>query len=72
MSLKLAVLGLLVERRGYGYDLARRFEDRVGPGWQLNEGAIYVALDNLQREGLVQHTPDDVAPTGKRRTHRGA
>lgn len=72
MSLKLAVLGLLVERRGYGYDLARRFEDRVGSGWQLNEGAIYVALDNLQREGLVQHIPDDAPPTGKRRTHRGA
>ena len=72
MSLKLAVLGLLVERRGYGYDLARRFEDRVGPGWQLNEGAIYVALDNLQREGLVRHTSDDAPPAGKRRTHRGA
>lgn len=72
MSLKLAVLGLLVERRGYGYDLARRFEDRVGSGWQLNEGAIYVALDNLLREGLVQHIPDDAPPPGKRRTHRGA
>jgi DNA-binding PadR family transcriptional regulator len=71
MSLKLAVLGLLVERRGYGYDLARRFEDRVGPGWQLNEGAIYVALDNLQREGLVRHLREDAAPV-KRRTHRGA
>lgn len=72
MSLKLAVLGLLVERRGYGYDLARRFEDRVGPGWQLNEGAIYVALDNLQRDGFVRHVPDDLPSTGKRRTHRGA
>jgi DNA-binding PadR family transcriptional regulator len=72
MSLKLAVLGLLVERRGYGYDLARRFEDRVGSGWQLNEGAIYVALDNLQREGLVEHTSDAAAGLGKRRTHRGA
>jgi DNA-binding PadR family transcriptional regulator len=72
MSLKLAVLGLLVERRGYGYDLARRFEDRVGPGWQLSEGAIYVALDNLQREGYVRHVADDVPPSGRRRTHRGA
>lgn len=72
MSLKLAVLGLLVERRGYGYDLARRFEDRVGSGWQLSEGAIYVALDNLQREGYVRHVADDAPTTGRRRTHRGA
>lgn len=72
MSLKLAVLGLLVERRGYGYDLARRFQERVGPGWQLSEGAVYVALDNLQREGLVRHVPDDVPSGGRRRTHRGA
>jgi DNA-binding PadR family transcriptional regulator len=72
MSLKLAVLGLLVERRGYGYDLARRFQERVGPGWQLSEGAVYVALDNLHREGLVRNVADDPPSGGRRRTHRGA
>jgi DNA-binding PadR family transcriptional regulator len=72
MSLKLAVLGLLVERRGYGYDLARRFQERVGTGWQLSEGAVYVALDNLQREGFVKNVPDDAPSGGRRRTHRGA
>ena len=34
MSVKIAVLGLIVERRGYGYDLLRRFEDRFGP-WKV-------------------------------------
>jgi DNA-binding PadR family transcriptional regulator len=53
MSLKHAVLALIVERRGYGYQLVQRFEERVGPGWQLNPSAVYPALDQLERGGLV-------------------
>jgi DNA-binding PadR family transcriptional regulator len=53
MSLKHAVLALVAERRGYGYDLVQRFQDRVGPGWRLNPSAIYPALDQLERGGLV-------------------
>ena len=53
MSLKHAVLALVVERRGYGYELVQRFEERVGPGWQLNPSAVYPALDQLERGGLV-------------------
>jgi DNA-binding PadR family transcriptional regulator len=53
MPLKHAALALVVERRGYGYDLVQRFQERVGPGWQLNPSAIYPALDQLERGGLV-------------------
>lgn len=53
MSLKHAVLALIVERRGYGYELVQRFEQRVGPGWRLNPSAIYPALDQLERGGLA-------------------
>jgi DNA-binding PadR family transcriptional regulator len=53
MSLKHAVLALIAERRGYGYELAQRFEERVGPGWQLNPSAVYPALDQLERSGLA-------------------
>jgi DNA-binding PadR family transcriptional regulator len=53
MSLKHAVLALIVERRGYGYELVQRFEERVGPGWRLNPSAVYPALDQLERGGLV-------------------
>lgn len=56
MSLKHAVLALIVERRGYGYELVQRFEERVGPGWQLNPSAVYPALDQLERGGLVAGT----------------
>ncbi|HEX4805418.1 MAG TPA: PadR family transcriptional regulator [Conexibacter sp.] len=72
--MKYAVLGLLAQRRGYGYDLVQRFEEQVGPAWQLNAGAIYVALDKLEQEGLVRPvTPaDGDAPVTRRRTARGA
>lgn len=72
MSVKYAVLGLLVQRRGYGYDLVQRFEEQVGPAWQLNAGAIYVALDKLEQEGLVRPLAGDGAPVTRRRTARGA
>jgi DNA-binding PadR family transcriptional regulator len=73
MSMKYAVLGLLVQRRGYGYDLVQRFEEQVGPAWQLNAGAIYVALDKLEQEGLVRPLANggEASPT-RRRTTRGA
>jgi DNA-binding PadR family transcriptional regulator len=71
---KYAVLGLLAQRRGYGYDLVQRFEEQVGPAWQLNAGAIYVALDKLEQEGLVKPVSgaDGEAPPTRRRTARGA
>jgi DNA-binding PadR family transcriptional regulator len=74
MSVKYAVLGLLAQRRGYGYDLVQRFEEQVGPAWQLNAGAIYVALDKLEQEGLVRPiSPENGdAPVTRRRTARGA
>jgi DNA-binding PadR family transcriptional regulator len=73
MSVKHAVLGLLVQRRGYGYDLARRFDEQVGSGWQLNAGAIYTALDQLEKEGLIRRAVDEQGlPIVKRQTVRGA
>lgn len=53
MSMKYAVLGLLIERRGYGYDLATRLQERLGPGFRAAFGAVYVSLDQLAKEALV-------------------
>lgn len=74
MSVKYAVLGLLAQRRGYGYDLVQRFEEQIGPAWQLNAGAVYIALDKLEQEGLVRPASDGdgTAPLPRRRTARGA
>jgi DNA-binding PadR family transcriptional regulator len=53
MSAKHAVLGLVIERPGYGYDLARRLRERFGSSRFAPTG-VYSALDQLSAEGLVQ------------------
>jgi DNA-binding PadR family transcriptional regulator len=53
MSAKNAVLGLVIERPGYGYDLARRLQERFGSSGFAPTG-VYSALDQLTSEELVQ------------------
>lgn len=54
MSAKNAVLGLVIERPGYGYDLARRLEERFGSSGFAPTG-VYSALDQLSSEELVRN-----------------
>jgi DNA-binding PadR family transcriptional regulator len=53
MSAKYAILGLVIERPGYGYQLAQRLEQRFGSSSFAPSG-VYSALDQLSRDGLVQ------------------
>ena len=53
MSAKNAVLGLVIERPGYGYDLARRLQERFGSSGFAPTG-VYSALDQLSAEALVR------------------
>ncbi len=53
MSAKYAVLGLLIERPGYGYQLAQRLEARFGSSCFAPSG-VYSALDQLSRDELVR------------------
>jgi DNA-binding PadR family transcriptional regulator len=48
-----ALLGLLVERPGHGYDLANRLMKRLGGVWQIDRGTIYRQLKGLAAEGLA-------------------
>lgn len=65
--LKGALLGLLLQRPGHGYDLANRLSRRLGPAWQIEAKGLYPMLQQLERAGLV--SPQAVAcsgPTGRR------
>jgi len=53
MSAKNVVLGLVIERPGYGYDLARRLQERFGSSGFAPTG-VYSALDQLTSEALVR------------------
>jgi DNA-binding PadR family transcriptional regulator len=46
-------LGLVIEQPGYGYQLARRLEERCG-AWGWEPSGVYSALDSLTREGNVR------------------
>jgi DNA-binding PadR family transcriptional regulator len=53
MSAKHAVLGLVIERPGYGYDLARRLGERFA-SYGFAPTGVYSALDQLSSEAFVR------------------
>jgi DNA-binding PadR family transcriptional regulator len=65
MPIQHAVLALLMDGPGHGYELKGAFEHAVGPHWgPLNIGHLYQVLDRLSRDGLaVSHrVPQQVKP----------
>jgi DNA-binding PadR family transcriptional regulator len=69
MSAKNAVLGLVIERPGYGYDLARRLEERFGSSGFAPTG-VYSALDQLSSEALVRSAGPRAEATNERAAPR--
>lgn len=62
MAVKHAVLGLLMERRGYGYEVTQRLSERLGPQFAVPRGTVQSAIDALYKADEI-----DVV----RRTRRG-
>src|ERR1700730_4770092 len=53
-----AVLGLVIQRPSYGYELAHRFDDAYGDALKLSGSSyIYTALDALQRRSMIEDIP---------------
>ena len=50
--LKGALLGLVLQRPGHGYDLANRLDRRLGPAWQITAKNIKRMIEQLNRAGL--------------------
>lgn len=67
MSVKHAVLGLVIERPGYGYELVQRLGQRI-EGWRPSETAVYPALRSLRTDGMIR-ARDAVQAGGS--AHRG-
>jgi DNA-binding PadR family transcriptional regulator len=70
--LRYGVLGLLIERRGYGYDLVQRLSQRLGAAWQLNPSTVYTALDQLEEAKLIEavHGSSDEPPPDRHHSRR--
>src|SRR5580658_8143324 len=66
MSAKYAILGLVIERPGYGYQLAQRLEERFGSSCFAPSG-VYSALDQLSRDALLR-AAGEIGPGPARRS----
>ncbi len=69
MSAKYAVLGLVIERPGYGYQLAQRLEERFGSSGFAPSG-VYSALDQLSRDEFVRSAGEMGAGPNRRAAPR--
>jgi DNA-binding PadR family transcriptional regulator len=53
-----ALLGLVIQRPSYGYELVQRFERTYGAALELSSPSqIYTALDTLARRSLIEEMP---------------
>src|SRR5271168_3961392 len=53
-----ALLGLVIERPSYGYELVKRFQREYEDVLPLSsESHVYTALKALERRGLIEETP---------------
>jgi DNA-binding PadR family transcriptional regulator len=59
MSVRHALLALLTEGPKYGLRLRQEFESRTGEVWPLNVGQVYLTLQRLERDGLVESDDGD-------------
>jgi DNA-binding PadR family transcriptional regulator len=61
MSIRHGLLALLGEKPMYGYQLRAEFERRTGSTWPLNVGQVYTTLSRLERDRLVEPSPESGA-----------
>ncbi|GLY76336.1 PadR family transcriptional regulator [Actinoallomurus iriomotensis] len=64
LSLRHGLLGLLAEGPASGYDLARRFEEALGPVWPAQHPKIYAELSRLADAGMIE--VDSRGPRGRK------
>ena len=54
MSVRLVLLGLLLDGPKYGYELKHIIEDHMGDWTSIAFGSIYFALDKLSKEEFIE------------------
>ncbi len=54
MSAPHAVLGLLLDKPAYPYELGNQLQLRLGPKWVVNTGQLSQIIKRLEKEGLIE------------------
>jgi len=74
MPLRYALLALLADGEAHGYQLLKRFGQRLGPFWHPNIGQVYQLLHDLERRRLIARRDERQGTRSRRRfrlTDRG-
>jgi DNA-binding PadR family transcriptional regulator len=58
-DIRTAVLAVLAEGPGHGYELMQRLEEKSEGAWRPSPGSIYPTLQLLEDEGLARATEHD-------------
>ena len=58
-DIRTAVLAILAEEPGHGYEVMQRLEEKSGGAWRPSPGSVYPMLQLLEDEGLVRSTERD-------------
>jgi DNA-binding PadR family transcriptional regulator len=58
-DVRTAVLAVLLDGPGHGYDVIQRLEDKTEGGWRPSPGSVYPMLQLLADEGLAGATERD-------------
>ena len=54
MSAKHVLLGFLLQRSSYPYELGDRLVQRLGPGWKVNSGQLSQEIKRMEQDGLIE------------------
>jgi DNA-binding PadR family transcriptional regulator len=67
-ALTYQILLALADTDRHGYGIIKEIEEREGPGTAPSTGALYLALQRMEREGLITEAaaPGDVEDTRRR------
>ena len=52
-DIRTAILAVLTEGAGHGYDIMSRLQEKSGGMWRPSAGSVYPTLQQLEDEGLV-------------------
>ena len=55
MSLKYAILSMVINKEKSGYDIAKEFKSTINFFWKASHQQIYKTLSELDHQGLVKH-----------------
>jgi DNA-binding PadR family transcriptional regulator len=70
MSARHALLGLLLDRDSYPYELADRLASRLGPAWNLNSGQVSQICRSLERDDMIERVEPAENSRERRRVFR--